>query len=330
MYNIIDNKYHYKLGNYNIMNIDVNDYLIINNLIDYKYILEHPYIYVDIYNKSSNIIDNKYHDNLGNLNVIVNNYTDTYNDNYKNNKTYYFILDGDDYGLAHWIYHACICVGILKNLIITNNNIKVLTKNNKRIVKNMLAFFNIDNEIVYNIDNYNNITYCPFILSLNYKNINHNTDVYFQYHFNYYIDYIKNNLINLSTNNKLLFLPRNNFDNNIITDRIIENTDKIKEIIVNNNGVVLDTYHLNNIKYQFSIINNSNIIVLDFGSSFLFNCIFLENKIIYVIDNTDMLQGHYKMLPYIRFLIDYITSKNSVQIINSTQIELIDNIIKSI
>jgi len=52
------------------MDIDVNDYLIINNLIAYKHIPEHPYIYVDIYidiyidiyNKSSNIIDNKYHD----------------------------------------------------------------------------------------------------------------------------------------------------------------------------------------------------------------------------------------------------------------------------
>ena len=191
----------------------------------------------------------------------------------------------------------------------------------------MLAFFNIDNEIVYNIDNYNNITYCPIILSLNYKNKNPKTDVYFQYHFNYYINYIKNNLINLSTNNKLLFLPRNNFDNNIPTDRIIENTDKIKEIIVNNNGVVLDTYHLNNIKYQFSIINNSSIIVLDYGSSFLFNCIFLENKIIYVIDNTDTLQCQYKNIPYIMFLIDYITSKNNVEIINSIQIEIIDNII---
>lgn len=168
------------------------------------------------------------------------------------------------------------------------------------------------------------------ILSLNYKNKNPKTDVYFQYHFNYYINYIKNNLINLSTNNKLLFLPRNNFDNNIPTDRIIENTDKIKEIIVNNNGVVLDTYHLNNIKYQFSIINNSSIIVLDYGSSFLFNCIFLENKIIYVIDNTDTLQCQYKNIPYIMFLIDYITSKNNVEIINSIQIEIIDNIIKSI
>ena len=31
------------------MDIEVNDYLIINNLIDYKHNPEHPYIYVDIY-----------------------------------------------------------------------------------------------------------------------------------------------------------------------------------------------------------------------------------------------------------------------------------------
>lgn len=61
------------------------------------------FLNIRIYNKLPTIINNKYYDKLGNLNVIVNNYTDTYNDNYKNNKTYYFILDGDDYGLAHSI-----------------------------------------------------------------------------------------------------------------------------------------------------------------------------------------------------------------------------------
>lgn len=61
------------------------------------------FLNIRIYNKLPTIINNKYYDKLGNLNVIVNNYTDTYNDNYKNNKTYYFILDCDDYGLAHSI-----------------------------------------------------------------------------------------------------------------------------------------------------------------------------------------------------------------------------------
>lgn len=134
----------------------------------------------------------------------------------------------------------------------------------------------------------------------------------------------------MASNNKLIFLPRNNIDNFSNNDRIIVNTDKIKEIVINNGGIVLDTYSLNNIKYQFSIINDTNTIILDYGSSVFLNCIFLENKNIYIIDNFELYKNQINNNPYHKYLLEPIFNKNNVHIINSIQLDTIDSIIKNI
>lgn len=149
------------------VNENVNDILIIENLINYDLFYADQYIYVDIYNYNN--YNNKFYDKFGNLNVKIKNIITNDNNMYKKDKNYYYILDSDESpALAHWVYETFICISLLIELNKTNNNIKILTKNNKKYVKSMLKFFNINNEIVYNIDNYNNITYSPLILSLNY------------------------------------------------------------------------------------------------------------------------------------------------------------------
>lgn len=62
------------------MNANINDYLIIENLVNYTQIIQIPYII---------IIDNntKYNSNSDN------NYIKVYNTNVKDNKFYYFLLD---------------------------------------------------------------------------------------------------------------------------------------------------------------------------------------------------------------------------------------------
>ena len=296
------------------MNANINDYLIIENLVDYIQIIQLPYII---------IIDNntKYNSNPDN------NYIKVYNTNVKDNKTYYFLLDSNDSpAFSHWIYESFIYIKLLIDLNQKIQNIKILTKNHKKYVKSFLNFFNITNEIVYKVDNYNNITYLPVILSITNKIINPENNIYFNYHLNYYLTYIKNNIINISSNNKCVFLSRNNIDNFAPNDRKITNIDKIKEIIVKNGGVVLDTYHLNNIKYQFSIVNNSDIIILDYGSSLFVNCLFLENKKIYIINNFDFYKSQTKEYPFMKYFIDKISIKNNISLINSDDLILIDNI----
>lgn len=73
---------------------------------------------------------------------------------------------------------------------------------------------------------------------------------------------------NISFNNKYLLLPRNSKDNCIRCERIINGIDDIEDNIISIGGMVLNTYQMNNIELQMSIIKNSEIIILDYGSSF--------------------------------------------------------------
>ena len=144
-------------------------------------------------------------------------------------------------------------------------------------------------------------------------------------YFNDYINYIKNNIDNISNNN-LLYLPRNTKDNFLLNDRVVNNIDKIKEIVIKKNGMVLDTYDLNNIQYQLSIINNSNKIILDYGSSLYFNSIYLENKKIYVLDDSDNYNYQYNNYNYIKFLYNYISERNEVKIIKTYDFDILNNL----
>jgi hypothetical protein len=323
------------------MNTETNDYLKIENLVDYNHTYQELFIEVTV-NINNNNNNNKFNDNSGDLYVKI---IKTINDNsiVKDNKSYYYLMDSaNSAAFGHWVYETLITINILRELNKNNDNIKILTKNDKKYVKNLLKFFNINNEIIHKIDNHNNITYLPLILSLNYIHKDPMKDykdpeknIYFNYHLDYYINYMKNNIINISSNNNgCIFLPRNDFDNYVRDylpnkERIIVNKDKIKEIVINNGGVVLDTYHLNNIKYQISIINDFKTIILDYGSSVYFNCAFLENKNIYIIDNYGTFYQEIRDCPYTKYILEKFFSKNNIYFINSTQLELINNITKT-
>jgi hypothetical protein len=316
------------------MNTDINDYLIIENLVDYLHIYLTQFIEVTVNNINNNN-NNKFTDKSGDLYIkVINTISD--NTNIKDNKSYYYLLDSaGSLAFGHWIYESLISISILRELNKTNENIIILTRNDKKYVKNLLKLFNINNKIIHKIDNHNNITYSPLTLSLNFIHRDPVKDIYFNYHLDYYLNYMKNNIINLSTNNKCLYLPRNDFDNYVRDflpnkERVILNKDKIKEIVVKNGGVVLDTYHLNNIKYQISIINDSDTIILDYGSNAYFNCAFMENKNIYIIDNYNTFYQEIRDCPYTKYLLNIFFSKNNIYFIKSTQLDLIDNITKKL
>ena len=152
------------------------------------------------------------------------------------------------------------------------------------------------------------------------------TDEYYNIYLNLYIAYIQRNIPVIQKIN-MVFLPRNTIDNYEGNDRIIATTDKIKEIVIKNDGMVLDTYALNNIKYQFAIINNADILILDYGSSVFFNCIFLKNKKIYIIDNLNLAHQHH-IYSINNFLYNKITSNNDVSIITSCDLTIIEKIAK--
>lgn len=246
---------------------------------------------------------------------------------FKPEKTHYWIIDSaGEFALAHWIYESFIFIHILIGLNERIANIKIVTKNHKKYVKSMLCFFEIKNEVVNVIDNYNNYCYYPKIYSINTSR-QIEEDAYYNLYLNLYINYIQSNIPIMQQSITTVFLPRNNADNYLPNDRTINNTDKIKNTVIDNGGTVLDTYALNNIIYQFTIINNADVVILDFGSSFLFNCIFLKNKKIYVIDNQNQYQPHSKFA-IINLLYKKISSNNEINIITSYDLSIFERITK--
>ena len=79
----------------------------------------------------------------------------------------------------------------------------------------------------------------------------------------------------------------------------------------------MDTYSLNNLYYQFTIIKNSEIIILDFGSSYLVNAIFLKNKKIIILNNYGWYEWQTREFIAIKTICDIIMKNNDVIIVGS-------------
>jgi hypothetical protein len=209
----------------------------------------------------------------------------------KANPTYYFIFD--DYGLhgfGHWVYESFIFFPILEELNKLYPNIKILTTNEKKYVSNLLDFIGIKNEIVYEIIDKNNVCFIPPIFSLNYSI----TTEFNNFCITKFVNRIELNTIKFNYNNNILFLPRNKKDNYFPSDKIPlsllrerrnqDEIDYISDGVIKNGGTVLNTYEINNFFIQFSLIMNSKNIILDYGSSYMVNCIACKNKNIIILN----------------------------------------------
>jgi hypothetical protein len=233
----------------------------------------------------------------------------------------YYIFDcpGGD-AFAHWVYESFITYPIFCELRFKYPNIKVLTKNNKKYVKSFLKLLDEDIEIVNDIQNIQNICFFPPILSLN----DHSIDQEF---FSTLIDNFKKMLIDNVTimeTNGIILLPRNKKDNYSSNDRKVD-IDDIYEYIIDNDGTIFNTYEINNLKLQFSIINSFKNIILDYGSSFLVNSIFQTNKNILVMDNFN---HSYQIDKFIamRILYDKICDFNNVNLLKNISLDDIKKI----
>jgi hypothetical protein len=269
------------------MSVNNNDVLIIENLINYKY-------------------------NFSTRNILVNKCDDISNSNYKAKKSYYFILDSGSNDIYHLIYESFIFINLLIDLNIKyDNNIKILTKvNNNEILKSLLANFfpNIKNEIVNNIDNYNNICYSPLIYSIYYH---HRLikDNYYNHHLNFYLNTINKNLDLTVPKYKNVYINNDNDNNDV----------KVHEFIHQIGGIIFqDT--IENIKNNLNIINNADNIFLSYNSSFYLYCMVLKNKNIYIIENCiyrpNGINSQVFGMPLFSYLYNFINKNNKIACIN--------------
>ena len=257
-----------------------------------------------------NIVDYKY--NFSTRNIIVNKCYDITNNNYKKEKSYYFILDSNSNDIYFWIYESFIFINLLIELNDKYNNIKILTKiNNNQILNSLLLLFNIKNEVINNIDNYNNISYSPQIYTIYYHHHKLINDDFYNKHLNYYLNHINNNLNNNFKNYTYVFIDNKNDDNDNNNDN--NKYDNIINFVNKNNGIIININ--TNIIDNFSIINKANNIILYYNSSFYFNCMFLKNKNIYIlvnnIYNPNSIYSHVSGFPFLKNLYDIIIKNNN-------------------
>lgn len=265
-----------------------------------------------------NVISYKYALCTPKLNLEIN------NDIKSENTNYYFIFDcpGED-ALGHWVYESFIFYSLYSEIKTHfKSSLQILSSNHKKYVKSLLRFFNLDTNIVYKIDtNTKNVCYFPPIISMNdLKDV----DIFKKY-IHIYANSIKERLIIFPQSIDNLFLPRNKKDNYVINDRIIPFTEEICNNIIENGGTVLNTYELNNMNLQYNIIFNSDCIIMDYGSSFMFNCIFLENKKIILLHNDNL--NFYLSFYANKIIFDYIKERNTISFVDVTKPVSISSII---
>jgi FkbM family methyltransferase len=264
--------------------------------------------------KFENVYSYEYKFCMSEIKIIKNNIS------FKKNPTYYFISDDFGYtGFGHWVFESLIFFNILEDLNKIYPNIKILTSNKKKYVKNFYYFVGIKNEIVYEISDYNNICFIPPINSLT-RGINFNV---FDYYNNQFIDKIRKNTINFNFTNNIIFLPRNSKENYFPDDKIPihllrerrdqNEIDFISEGVIKNGGIVLNTYEINNFFIQFSMVMNSKNIIVEYGSAFHVNCIACKNKNIIVLDSNKT--NCHIVIPSIIYLHDIIETNNKVTIL---------------
>ena len=228
----------------------------------------------------------------------------------------YIILDcpGGN-AFAHWVFETFIFFPLFEKINKMYTNVKILTNNNKKYVANLLKFIGMNNEIVYKIDNPNNICFIPPLLSLNRQ---FNEKIY-RWGITNFINTVEQNTITFKNKTNILFLPRNikdNFSQNNYPDRRdINEVNYISDGVIKNGGTILNTFELNDFSYQFSIIRNSKNIILDYGSSFDVNGTVCKNQNIIVLNKFWKSDNHF-LLGSLNILYKFQTASNNVIILN--------------
>ena len=231
----------------------------------------------------------------------------------ENEKDYYFIFDcpASD-AFCHWVYESFIFLPLYKLLKKEYPQLKICSSNKKKYVKNLFQFFDINENIYNEIQSENNTCFFPHILSLNDNNINQHLFIDLIEQFKTYIDKHTLNFFNA----EILLLPRNNKENYINNDRVIYGIEDIEKNIIDIGGTSFNTYLCNNFNIQFSIIKNFNNVILDYGSSFFVNCIFLKEKNIIILDNYSSRRQIDKFIS-LKILYDIINQNNKINFITT-------------
>jgi hypothetical protein len=256
--------------------------------------------------------------NVSNIKSQYNKYIIEFDENNSNEDiSYYFNLDTLHHdAFAHWVFESAIYLPLFIKLKTKYPSLKIYSTEFKNYKKLFYNYFDVnENDIVYNLQNSN---VCIFPLPISSLNINI-LDNNWRLHIDYFIT-----KINLScTNNKhthQIFLPRQNKENYKNNDRSYNTIDIINHI-QNNNGIILNTDEIIDLREQIHQVNSSSNVILTGGSPYLVNGLFCKNSSIIVLDDFVIDQIKYIKMKYIH---DKICENNKVSFIKNIRNGMFD------
>ena len=212
---------------------------------------------------------------------------------------------------AHFLGEGAVFLILYKQLKENIPNLKIYLQHFRSYKKAIFNAFDIDpNDIIYNIENNYNTFYFSERIAYNNKIFSKNYELYLN-NFLYFLENKINpiekdiNLLHLTRGKKENFLPN---DRNILNEEniIIFLKEKYESIIWNSDNAT------DNFIDQICLIKRAKIIILNYGSGFFVNALFLKNSHIIVFDDPGHLLQEY---PYYKFLVDYINKNNTIDFI---------------
>ena len=224
---------------------------------------------------------------------------------------YYYIFDcPNSNAFGHWIFESFIFYPIFLIIQKIYPTIKIVVKNKKRYIKNFFNYVGLDLIISDSIQVKNNTCFFNPLVCLNISN-NQTLDLLKEFCLKMRY-FIRSNIIPcISIKNNIILLPRDLKDNFEGNDRIIHGIENIENNVINKDGTVINTFNLNNIHVQFSLINSFKNVIVCYGSSYTVNCLSLKNKNIIVLDNYNYHSNH-KTFEANALIYDLIEKENNV------------------
>ena len=240
--------------------------------------------------------------------------TDTTDINTYSENIYFINENCDDTGFIHWIAESAIFLPEYIEFKKKYPNIKIHC-NKKRNYKTLLYNkFNItDNDISFNLELPNKCIIVP------YHNlyVKHNKYIVnFNNNLSRLVSYLAGN-INPIKDIPILFLPRQVKDNYGGNNRTINYTD-IYTNVINNGGTILNTDNITDIDTQINYIKAAKILILDHGSSYLFNGIFAKDSKIILLNANSTILDSYKEFVYMNALEHRIVQNNNIYPISNS------------
>jgi hypothetical protein len=210
----------------------------------------------------------------------------------------------------HWIAECAIYIPFYLQLKKQYPLLKIVFKTKFQYHTKLLELFGLsDDDVVYSITDFNNISLFPLPISLLNKNSINNDYILYAEHFIKCINYVVEEDMNNKKWFDVLIMPRQKDENSPANSGSrINNCDDI----INNipTAKILNTDKIVSIKEQLYLVKSSKTIILSDGSAFLFNGLLATNSTIIVLG--DIVISQAKDYKKMNFYMEFIKKNNNV------------------